>query len=179
MTPQLRRGLVLVAVIVLLASACGSDDSDAASTTSTSTTSTTSTTTAAPAADSTTTSSTTTTTTTAGVIEPAPQSGDTGALLLAFAGAWDTADWDAMSKIASAEAVAVATEWYEEGGFVNLTADNLDLTLETCFEPTAGETRCEFVYAPPEGFGLIFDAGIAAGTDGLIVTELVFGGDAG
>ena len=84
-----------------------------------------------------------------------------------------------MSSFANSNVVEVAKEWRSEEGFVNITSENVDVILETCSAPGAGVTMCEFTYAPPEGFGLIFNSTYESTDAGLRITDLQFAGDAG
>lgn len=130
----------------------------------------------------TTTASTTTTTTSTTTLTSQPVGAATPEdLLTAFGQAWDDADWEAMRTIATEPVVATAMESFSEGGSANFDdEDTLSSVLENCTESQSGDGRqCEFVYAPPEGFGLIFDLTYTPTATGLVVTDLVFGGDAG
>lgn len=93
--------------------------------------------------------------------------------LVDFAAAWDRGDWDALSALASPAAVATAQEWYEPGGNAS---DGVAYAVDSC----ADATTCQIVYAPPAGFGLIFDLTLGTNEVGaLVVTDLTFGGDTG
>ena len=98
-------------------------------------------------------------------------------LLVEFATAWDAADWDSLGSLATSNVVEVAMEWYEDGG--NAT-EGLSNALENgCLDVFDTGLTCQFVYAPPEGRGLIFNVTYANSDTGLVVTDLLFGGDAG
>ncbi|MDW3221144.1 MAG: hypothetical protein R8F63_21265 [Acidimicrobiales bacterium] len=93
--------------------------------------------------------------------------------LVAFGAAWDHGDWDALSALASPAAVATAQEWFEAGGNAS---DGLAFVADSC----ADSASCQIVYAPPAGFGLLFDLTLGTNAEGaLVVTELTFGGDTG
>ncbi len=155
-------GLSLVLTAAVLAAACSStEDSEAEATTTTAAPTTTAPTTAAP-----------TQPIEAGITDPSE-------LLLTLAQTWDDADWEKMGSFANSNVVEVAKEWRDANGFVNITPENIDVILETCFVPGAGVTMCEFVYAPPEGFGLIFNSTYESTDAGLRITDLQFGGDTG
>lgn len=104
---------------------------------------------------------------------------DPSLLLLAFADAWNSADWTRMETMAADNVIAVAKEWYDEAGGAEITTDNIDFIVENCTSQADGNTSCQFLYAPESGFGLIFDAIYATTEDGVMMVDLVFGGDAG
>lgn len=104
---------------------------------------------------------------------------DAAALLIGFGKAWETADWGQMETMASGQVVDVAKEWYQEGGSIEITQDNLNLILDGCWESAPGATSCDVLYAPSDGHGLIFSVVYVDTADGLRVDDLVFGGDAG
>lgn len=95
-------------------------------------------------------------------------------LLLAFGGAWTAGDFESMSAYANDAVIATAQEWHD-GGSAAITSDNVDDIVAGCTD--AGS--CQFLYAPPDGFGLIFDATITETDTGLMISDLQFGGDAG
>ncbi len=99
---------------------------------------------------------------------------DPSSLLSEFAAAWDAGDWEAMSALASPGVIEVAKEWRQEGGNAS---EGLSAVSDECIK--AGGTGCEFLYAPPEGSGLIFQLDYSDVDGVLAVTNLVFGGDAG
>ena len=97
-------------------------------------------------------------------------------LLREFARTWDDADWDGMASIASRDVIDVAKEWHAEGGDAQT---GVNYVVDTCAADGATSGQCEFVYAPPDGFGLLFDVSYGSTDAGLIVTDLTFGGDVG
>lgn len=113
------------------------------------------------------------------VLPTARTDGEAEELLLTFAEAWRTADWDRLEALASGSVIATAKEWYSEGGAPNISEDNLEFIFETCSVDGDGATSCMFTYDPSEGFGLIFTATYADNGSGLRVSELTIGGDAG
>lgn len=96
--------------------------------------------------------------------------------LAAFATLWDNADWAAMEAMSNADVVATAQEWRQEGGY--LVVDR-DLVPQQCTMSAIGEANCELIYAPPEGFGLIFLLTVQSTADGGSITQLTMAGDAG
>ncbi len=104
---------------------------------------------------------------------------DPAALLLAFGEAWRTANWAQMQTLATPGVVATAQEWFSEDGYPSITTDNMQAVLDTCMAVGSGGVQCQFIYAPPEGYGLIFDATYTEGAAGLMLSQLSFGGDAG
>ncbi len=125
--------------------------------------------------------------TTAGPVTTAPTaqttvaqvSADPGDLLMTFGTAWTTTDWDLMRTVADQAVLDAAEEWAIAGGRAEINADNLDVILDSCFQDESGATRCEFLYLPPDGFALIFSAAFTATDNGLVMTGLLPGGDAG
>lgn len=154
-------GVSLAVALGLLAGACGSSATSAGPSATTD------------SVDSVTTSSTQPPVTQAPIVDEV----DPTELFVDFAMAWDASDWESVGYLATPNVVKVAMEWYEQGG--NAT-ENLALALENgCLDVFDTGMTCQFVYAPPAGRGLIFNVTYGTSDAGLIVTDLVFGGDAG
>ncbi len=153
-------GVSLAMAAGLLAASCGSSASSSEQSAETT-----------DSADSVTTSST------EPPVSPAPGEVDPTALLVDFATAWDAADWDSLGSLATSNVVDVAMEWYDDGGNAS---DGLSLALENgCLDEFDTGSTCQFVYAMDDSTGLIFDVTYASSDTGLVVTDLMFGGDAG
>lgn len=99
---------------------------------------------------------------------------DPADLLVTFAAAWTAGDFEAMQAYASQDAIGVAELWHD-GGEALISTDNVQNVLDGC----SADGSCEFLYAPTEGFGLIFNVTYADSANGLTITGLEFAGDAG
>ena len=155
-------GVSLAVALGLLAGACGSSATSAGPSAETT-----------DSVDSVTTSSTKPPVSEASIVDET----DPTELFVDFARAWDAGDWESVGSLATPNVVEVAMEWYEKGG--NAT-ESLSLALENgCLDVFDTGLTCQFVYAPPTGSGLIFNVTYGTSDTGLIVTDLVFGGDAG
>ena len=100
-------------------------------------------------------------------------------LLVDFARAWSSGDWDVMSAFASADVIATAQEFQDGGGTLDITDANVDEVMQRCVPAPDGGTSCEVYFAPSTGFGLIFTATYATVGDALLISNLEFGGDMG
>ena len=160
-TSRWSMGASLVLATGLLVGACGSSDTDAVDLVDTT-----------DAVDPVETTDSVDPVETADSVDPAVR-----ALLIDFATAWDSADWEAAGSLATSEAVEVAMEWHSEHANA---AEDVTYALDNgCLDAFETGMTCEFVYTAPDSRGLIFDATFAAADSGLMVTDLVFGGEAG
>ena len=98
------------------------------------------------------------------------------AALTSFGDYWTAADWDGMGTISNDDVVATATEWYDAGGHLVVNADFIP---EQCTTAASGTSTCELIYAPTDGFGLIFNFTLQPGDSGMTISDMSFGGDAG
>lgn len=128
-----------------------------------------------------TTATSTTSATSTSSSEPPSGRTDPAQLLLDFAEAWRTANWTAMAQLATPDVVTTAREAYSDGDDSNVTTENIAAILDTCFEPTSGETSCEILLIPADpGYALIYRLTYSTtGTGELTITGLQLTGDAG
>jgi hypothetical protein len=101
-------------------------------------------------------------------------------LLIDFADTWRAGDWEAMAELATDAVVTEAKIWFDGGDGPLISAENIDAILASCTGDATAASGCEFLFAPNEGFGLIFSAAYATDDTGALrLTELRFQGDAG